>query len=144
MKTQSKQSHVTWDCTYHVVIVPKYRKKILYGQCRKRVGEILRELARHKEVEVVEGNAVIDHIHIVLRIPPRNSVAEILGYMKGKSAIRIHFENGKRNPLSQKSFWSRGYCVSTVGIDEETIKKYVQDQWKHDKYIDGPQLDLKW
>lgn len=104
----------------------------------------MRELARHKEVEVVEGNAVIDHIHIVLRIPPRNSVAEILGYMKGKSAIRIHFENGKRNPLSQKSFWSRGYCVSTVGIDEETIKKYVQDQWKHDKYIDGPQLDLKW
>ncbi len=144
MNTPKKQSHVVWNCTYHVVIVPKYRKKVLYEDTRQRVGEIIRELASYKEVEVVEGNACPDHIHMVLRIPPKHSVSAMMGYLKGKSAIRIHLEKGRRKPLTQKAFWSRGFFVSTVGIDEEMIKKYVKEQWKHDKYIDGPQLDLYW
>ena len=140
-----QQSHVTWKCEYHLVIVPKYRKKSLYGPVRQRTGQIIRELAKRKGVEVIEGNACPDHIHLVLSIPPRSSVAEIIGFIKGKSAIRLHYEFGKkRGNLQQKSFWSRGYFVSTVGINREQIIKYVQDQWKKDKFIDGPQLDLSW
>lgn len=145
MSTQEAQSHVQWKCEYHVVIVPKYRKKVLYGQVKKRTGELLRELLGRKGVVVVEGNACPDHIHMVLSIPPRISIAEVMGYMKGKSAIRLHQEFGKRrNSIQQKSFWSRGYFVSTVGLDREAIIKYVQEQWKHDTYNDGPQLDLHW
>ena len=141
---QEQQSHVTWKCEYHVVIVPKYRKRALYGPVRKRTGEIMRELAKRKGVEVIEGNATPDHIHMVLSIPPRASVAEVMGFLKGKSAIRLHLEFGKKGNLQQKSFWSRGYYVSTVGINREEIIKYVQDQWKKSKFIDGPQLDLYW
>ena len=140
-----QQSHVTWKCEYHLVIVPKYRKKALYGPVRKRAGQIIRELAKRKGVEMIEGNACPDHIHMVLSIPPRLSVAEVVGFIKGKSAIRLHYEFGKKHGnLQQKSFWSRGYFVSTVGIDREQIIKYVQDQWKKDKFIDGPPLDLYW
>lgn len=140
-----QQSHVTWKCEYHLVITPKYRKKTLYGPVRKRAGEIIRELAKRKGVDVIEGNACPDHIHMVLSIPPSISVAGVIGFIKGKSAIRLHYEFGKRRGnLQQKSFWSRGYFVSTVGIDRETIIKYVQDQWKKDKFNDGPQLDLYW
>jgi putative transposase len=145
MKDYQSAGHVKWDCTYHIVIIPKYRKRVLFGDVRQRVGQIIRELAKRKDVEVVKGNALPDHIHMILKIPPRYSVAEIMGFLKGKSAIRAHTEfSKKRRPLAQKSFWSRGYCVSTVGIDIEVIKKYVQDQWKKDKYNDGPQLDLHW
>jgi putative transposase len=106
---------------------------------------MMRELAKRKGVEVIEGNACPDHIHLVLSIPPRASVAQIIGFMKGKSAIRLHMEFGRNhNNLQQKSFWSRGYYVSTVGINREQIIKYVQDQWKRDKFIDGPELDLYW
>ena len=98
-----QQSHVTWKCEYHVVIVPKYRKKTLYGPVRKRAGQIMRELAKRKGVEVIEGNACPDHIHLVLSIPPRASVAQIIGFMKGKSAIRLHLEFGRNhNNLQQK------------------------------------------
>ncbi len=143
--THQQQSHVTWKCEYHVVIVPKYRKKTLYGPVRQRAGQIIRELAKRKGVEVIEGNACPDHIHLVLSIPPRISVSAIMGFIKGKSAIRLHYEFSKKhNNLQQKSFWSRGYFVSTVGIDREQIIKYVQDQWKKDKFIDGPELDLYW
>ena len=138
-------SHVVWECTYHVVIVPKYRKRVLYGPVRKRIGEILRELAKQKGIEIVKGNVCPDHVHIVLSIPPKYSVAHVLGFMKGKSAIRIHCEfSRKKMVLMQKSFWSRGYFVRTVGIDKEVVKKYVEDQWKKDKFNDGPQLDLSW
>lgn len=138
------QEHVAWECTYHVVITPKYRKRVLYGPVRVRIGKMMRELAQRKGIEVVEGNACPDHMHIVLRIPPKYSVAHVMGFLKGKSAIQMHLEFGKRRNLTQKSFWSRGYCVSTVGINEEVIKKYVQDQWKKDKFNDGPELDLHW
>jgi putative transposase len=146
MRSFTTQSHTVWDCKYHVVIVPKYRKKILYGHTRQRIGQIIRKLAEQRKIEILEGHAMIDHMHMVLRIPPRESVADVIGFLKGKSAIRAHYEFGKRKaPTQQKNFWSRGYFVSTVGIDEETIRNYVRNQDEQDKYEDGsPQLDLFW
>ena len=144
MSSFESQSHVVWDCKYHVVIVPKYRKKILYGPVRVQIGKIIRELAKQKEVEVLEGNACPDHMHMVLKIPPKHSVAYIMGFLKGKSAIRSHNVFSKKRAVTQKAFWSRGYFVNTVGVDEEIIRKYVQDQWKNDKFFDGDQLDLRW
>lgn len=145
MNQVKSEGHVVWDCVYHVVIVPKYRKKVLYGPVRKRIGEILRELAKQKGVEMIKGNACPDHIHMVMAIPPKYSVAHVMGYLKGKSAIRMHLEFGKRKMiLVQKSFWSRGYFVRTVGLDEEMIKKYVEEQWKRDKFDDGGELDSVW
>ena len=133
-----------WDCKYHIVIVPKYRKKVLYGTARVEIGTIIRELAKQKEVEVIEGTACPDHMHMILSIPPKHSVAYIMGFLKGKSAIRAHNTFARKRSASQKSFWSRGYFVSTVGIDEDIIRKYVQDQWKNDQFFDGPELDLHW
>lgn len=145
MNFLNKQSHVVWECKYHVVIVPKYRKKVLFGNTRKRIGQIIRELAQQKGIEVIEGNACPDHIHMLLSIPPKYSVAHVMGYLKGKSAIRSYLEfSHKKITLLQKSFWSRGYFVRTVGIDTEVVKKYIQDQWKKDRFIDGDQLDLNW
>lgn len=138
------QSHVRWECNYHVVIVPKYRKRALYGQIRSRLREILRELAKRKGVEIVEGNVMPDHVHMMLSIPPRYSVARILGYMKGKSAIWLHNEFGKRRSVTQKTFWSTGYFVRTVGLDQKMVQRYIQDQEKKDKREDGDQLDLGW
>ena len=127
------------------MIVPKYRKKILYGAVRVQVVKIIRELSKQKETEVLEGNACPDHIHLLLSIPPKYSVAHVMGFLKGKSAIRIHQQCSKRKQGGpQKSFWSRGYFVSTVGQDPDAIRKYIQDQWKNDQFFDGPQLDLYW
>lgn len=144
MRSFESQSHVVWDCKYHVVIVPKYRKKILYGSVRVQIGKIIRELAKQKEVEVLEGNACPDHIHLVLKIPPKHSVAYIMGFLKGKSAIRAHNVFSRKRALTQKCFWSRGYFVNTVGVDEDIIRKYVQDQWKNDQFFDGSEMDLHW
>ena len=144
MSSFESQSHVVWDCTYHVVIVPKYRKKMLYGPIRVQIGKILRELAKQIEVQVLEGNACPDHIHLVLKIPPKHSVAYVMGFLKGKSAIKIHNTFSRKRLLTQKSFWSRGYFVNTVGVDKDTILKYVQDQWKNDQFFDGPEMDLHW
>ena len=137
-------SHVKWECKYHVIITPKYRKKVLYGQVRKRVGEIIRLLAKQKQVEVIKGHAMPDHIHMALSIPPKYSVAIIIGFLKGKSALWLHREFGKIRGTCAKNFWSRGYFVSTIGLDEEMIKKYIQNQDKKDKDADGNQLDLGW
>lgn len=131
-------SHVRWDCKYHVVIVPKYRQKRLYGKFRRRVGNILKELCEQKGVELLEGHLMPDHIHMCLRIPPKFSVAFFLGFLKGKSAIRIHREVLKVKKVTGLHFWSRGYCVSTVGLDEDTIRKYIRDQDKQEKH----QLEL--
>jgi len=139
------QKHVKWDCTYHVVITPKYRKKVLYDKKKQRIGEIIRELSKQREVEIVAGNARPDHIHMIMRIPPKHSVAFAMGFLKGKSAIKMHQEFCKiKRALGQKSFWSRGYFVSTVGINRAAVEKYVKEQRKRDKYIDGDQLDLNW
>ncbi len=134
MKEWQSQAHVKWECKYHVVIIPKYRKKAIYGKLRQQIGEILRQLCRQKEIELLEGHAQADHVHMLLSVPPRYSIAMTVGYLKGKSAIRIHREYGKaRGSLLGRSFWSRGYCVSTVGFNEEAVRQYIQDQENREK-----------
>ena len=131
-----KLYYVKWDCNYHVVIaiVPKYRKKVLYGRLRGEVGKIIRQLCRQKEVELIEGHAMPDHIHLVLSVPPKYSIAMVLGYLKGKSAIHIHRTiHGIKQGFTGRHFWSLGYCVSTVGLNEEMIRAYVRDQEHLDK-----------
>jgi len=131
MTDWKSQAHVKWECKYHVVILPKYRKKVLYGKVRRKIVEILRELCRQKGIELEEGNAMPDHIHMLLSVPPKYSIAMSIGYLKGKSAIRVHRELLKtKGTLFGRSFWARGYCVSTVGLDERQIRQYVREQEK--------------
>ena len=133
MKDWQSQSHVKWECKYHVVILPKYRKKDNFKTNRRKIGLILRELCRQKGIEILEGNAAVDHIHLLLSIPPKFSVAMTIGYLKGKSAVRINREIERvTGTLFGRSYWSRGYCVSTVGLDESRIRKYIQEQEKHE------------
>ena len=122
-------SHVRWDCKYHIVIVPKYRQRLLYGKTKQRVGEIIRDLCRHRGINLLEGHAMPDHVHMCLSIPPKYSIASTIGYIKGKSAVRIHRAMGNKR-VTGLHFWSTGYCVSTVGLDEETIKEYIRNQEK--------------
>jgi putative transposase len=134
-------SHVRWECKYHVVIIPKFRKKVLYGQLKARVGRILRELCDQRGVGLVEGKAMSDHVHMCLSIPPKFSVAHTVGFLKGKSAVRIHREILKERRMTGLHFWATGYCVSTVGLDEDRIRKYIREQ---DKLESGQgDLDLK-
>ena len=134
MKDWQSQAHVKWECKYHVVIVPKYRKKQQFGKLRKEIGRIMRDLCRQKDIQLLEGNAASDHIHMLLSVQPKYSIAMTIGYLKGKSAIRIHRELMRtEGTLFGRSFWSRGYCVSTVGMDELFIRKYIQEQEKHDR-----------
>ncbi len=126
-------SHVRWECKYHVIIVPKYRKRVLYGKIRRRVGEILRDLCRQRGIEMVEGHLMPDHIHMCLSVPPKFSIAFAIGFLKGKSAVRIHRQVLRNKRVTGLHFWSRGYCVSTVGLDEATIRKYIRDQDKLEK-----------
>jgi len=129
MKDWKSQAHVKWECKYHVVILPKYRKKVLYGKVRHRIGEILRELCRQKGVELEEGKLMPDHIHMLPSVPPKYSFAMTMGYLKGKSAVRIHRELLKtKGTLFGRTFWARGYCVSTVGLDEQQIRQYIKEQ----------------
>ena len=127
-------AHVRWDCKYHVVVVPKYWEKAFYGRLRQQIGKLLRELCRRKATELLEGNAMPDHVHMLLSIPPKYSVAMTIGYLKGKSAIRINRElKQTKGTLFGRSFWVRGYCVSTVGFNEATIREYIRDQEKLQK-----------
>lgn len=124
-------SHVRWDCKYHVVIVPKFRQRVLYGRVKKRAGEILRDLCRQRGVELLEGHLMPDHVHMYLRVPPKFSIIFVIGFLKGKSAVRIHSSMSNKR-VTGSHFWSRGYCVSTVGLDEATIRKYIREQEKHE------------
>ncbi len=134
MKEWQSSAHVKWECKYHIVIVPKYRKKVMYGRTRKEIGKIVRQLCRQKDVELVEGHAMPDHIHLVLSFPPKHSIAMVVGYLKGKSAIHIHRKMlGVKKGFTGKHFWSRGYCVSTVGLDETMIRAYVRNQEELDR-----------
>jgi len=134
MKDWQSQTHVKWDCKYHIVIVPKYRQRVFFGRQRSQIGSILRDLCRQKDVELVKGNAQPDHIHLLLRIPPKYSVAMTVGYLKGKSAVRIHRELIRTSgTIFGRSFWSRGYCVNTVGLDEAMIRRYIEEQDKHER-----------
>jgi putative transposase len=140
MTTSSYESlsHSKWDCKYHVVFVPKYRKKAMYGEIRGFLRRILHDLATQKGCEIVSGNLVQDHIHMLIRIPPKYSVAELVGYLKGKSAIAVarQFGGRKRN-FNGESFWARGYSVSTVGYDQENIRAYIKKQ----EQLDGQGFD---
>ena len=121
-------SHVRWDCKYHIVFVPKYRKKVMYGKFRQKVGEVLRNLCWQRGVELLEGHAMPDHIHLCLAIPPQFSVSAVIGFLKGKSAVRIHRGLLGQRRLTGLHFWAQGYCVSTVGLDERTIREYIRRQ----------------
>ena len=135
MQDWKSQAHVRWECKYHVVILPKYRKKALYGKLRKEIGKILRELCGYKGIDLEEGKAMADHIHMLLSIPPKYSIAMTIGYLKAKSAIRIHRGLMKmKGTLYGRSFWSRGYFVSTVGLDEAEIRQYIIEQDKLQKH----------
>lgn len=139
MHDWSSLSHVRWECKYHVVIVPKYRKKVLYGGMRKQVGEIIRELCRQKGVELLEGHLLSDHIHMCLSVPPKLSIAFTIGFLKGKSAVGIHREILNKRRITGLHFWARGYCVSTVGLDEKVVRKYIREQ----EAIDKRQMELE-
>ena len=134
-------SHSVWDCKYHVVFIPKYRKKRIYGEIRRELGEVFRRLARQKESEIVEGHLMGDHVHMLISIPPKYAVAQVIGYIKGKSAIHIArtFGGRKRNFVGHH-FWARGYFASTVGRDEKVIREYIRKQEKEDKRQDQLQL----
>ena len=132
MHDWKSQNHVKWDCKYHIIFIPKYRRKVLYGTLRAKVGTIIRELCQQKGVELVEGKAMSDHIHLCLSIPPKYSVAHVVGYVKGKSAIRIHRELLSEKRMTGLHFWAKGYCVSTIGYDEDAIRRYIREQEEYD------------
>ena len=130
-------SHTAWECKYHVVFIPKCRRKTLYGQLRVHLGEVFRKLASQKESRVEEGHLMPDHVHMLLSIPPKHAVSQVVGFIKGKSAIhlaRVYGER-KRNFVGQH-FWARGYFVSTVGSDESVIREYIRKQEKEDERLD--------
>lgn len=134
-------NHTKWECKYHLIWIPKYRKKILYGHLRRYLTDVLHELARHRESKIHKGHLKGDHVHMLISIPPKYSVSQVVGYIKGKSAIHIarNYSGRKRNFTGQ-SFWARGYYVSTVGRDEETIREYIRRHENLDKKFD--QLSL--
>jgi putative transposase len=136
MERYESLHHTKWECKYHLVWIPKSRKKVLYAQLRKDLGQILRGLAKQKESDVVEGTLKADHVHMVISIPPKYSVSQVVGYVKGKSAIWVARTTGRNRNFVGQNFWARGYCVSTVGLDEETIREYVRSQEEADKKLD--------
>ncbi|MBF0416396.1 MAG: IS200/IS605 family transposase [Magnetococcales bacterium] len=141
MRDWQSQTHVRWYCRYHLVFVPKYRHKVIFGDLRKRIGVILRELCQFQGVELIEGHALPDHIHLLVSIPPKYSVANTVGMLKGKSAIRIHREFlGRKRNFNGFHFWARGYCVSTVGFEEGVIKEYIRKQEQEEKRQEQLQL----
>ena len=129
--------HTKWECKYHVVWIPKYRRKVLYGQLRRHLGDLLHGLARQKESQILEGHLCMDHIHMLISVPPKYSVSQVVGYLKGKSAIHIaRTYLGQRRNFNGMHFWARGFFVSTVGADEETVRNYIQTQEKDDQRLD--------
>jgi putative transposase len=141
MSDYKSLSHSVWDCKYHVVFIPKYRKKQIFGQLREHLGEVFRELARRRECTVLEGHLMPDHVHMLLSIPPKYSVAQVIGYIKGKAAIHVArtYMGHRRNFVGQH-FWARGYFVSTVGRDEHVIREYIKHQEAEDRRLDQMKL----
>jgi len=134
-------SHTKWECKYHVVFIPKYRRKVLYGELRQHLGDVFRKLALQKESRIEEGHLMLDHVHMMISIPPKYAVSQVVGFIKGKSAIHLARTYGerKRNFVRQH-FWARGYFVSSVGRDEAAIREYIKNQEQEDKRLD--QLNL--
>ena len=141
VKQFKRLAHAVWQCKYHVVWCPKYRYRILRGELGKTVRDIIRQLCEWKKIEILEGNIQIDHIHLVLEIPPKYSISEAVGFLKGKSAIKLfdfHLELKRR--YWGRHFWAKGYCVSTVGLDEVQIRNYVRYQIHKDKQAEQTKL----
>jgi putative transposase len=126
-------SHTSWNCKYHLIFVPKFRKKVIYGKIREALKEILHELARQKDSKIIEGHLLLDHVHMLISIPPKHSVSSVVGFMKGKSAIAVAKMSGKQRNFNGENFWARGYAVSTIGYDLEAIRKYIKEQEDSDK-----------
>ncbi len=127
-------SHAKWECKYHVVFIPKYRKKAIYGELRKNLGKVFRTLAGQRESYIEEGHLMADHVHIMISIPPKYAVAQVVGYIKGKSAIHIaRTYTGRRRNFVGQHFWARGYFVSTVGRDEEVVREYIRNQEREEQ-----------
>lgn len=130
-------SHTRWMCKYHIVFIPKYRRKAIYGQYRSDLQEIIRTLCRYKGVEILEGHMMPDHVHLLLSIPPKMSVSSFMGYLKGKSALMMFDKHANlKYKYGNRHFWAEGYYVSTVGLNEATIRKYIEEQEKHDIALD--------
>ena len=133
--------HTRWECKYHVVFIPKCRRKTLFGGIRNYLGDVFRELARERESRIEEGHLMPDHVHMLISIPPKYSVAQVIGYIKGKSAISIARSHmGRRRNFVGYSFWARGYFVSTVGRDETVIREYIKKQEDEDRRLDQLQM----
>ena len=130
-------SHTKWLCKYHIVFTPKYRRKIIYNQYRESIKEIIKSLCKYKGVEIMEGHLMADHVHMLVSIPPKYSISSIMGYLKDKSALMIFDKHANlKYKFGNRYFWSEGYYVSTVGLNEATIAKYIREQEKHDIAID--------
>ena len=138
---ESSLSHTKWNCMYHIVFIPKYRRKAIYGKLRKDIGVYLRRLCNYKNVEIIEAHACIDHIHMLVKISPTLSISQFMGFLKGKSALMI-FDNhaNLKYKYGQRTFWAKGYYVSTVGLNKQTIKKYIQNQELEDKISDSKNI----
>ena len=141
MDDPSSIAHTKWDCKYHVVFIPKCRRKALFKELRTHLGEVFRKLTEQKECRIEEGHLLADHVHMLISIPPKYSVSQVIGYIKGKSTIHIaRTFLGKHRNFTGQHFWARGYFVSTVGRDEETIRKYIRHQEEEDKRIEQLQM----
>ena len=130
-------AHTKWNCKYHIIFIPKYRRKVMYGEVRKDIREIKRTLCGYKEVEIVEGNVCVDHVHLCVKIPPKLSISDFMGYLKGKSALMIFDTHPEIRTKGDRHIWANGYYVDTVGRNEETIIEYIKNQYEHDKQKDN-------
>jgi putative transposase len=141
MNNYQSLAHTKWECKYHVVWIPKYRRKKLFGELRKELGPVLRELAKQKGSEIIEGKFLVDHVHILIAIPPKYAVSQVIGYIKGKSAIHIARNyGGRRKNFTGEHFWARGYFVSTVGLDEGVVRQYIKQQEDEDRRLEQLRL----
>ena len=145
MKDTGSLSHTKWECKYHVVFIPKYRRKAIYKELRQYLREVFHELARQKECRIKEGHLCSDHVHMLISIPPKYSVSQVVGFLKGKSAIAIARNyGGKRKNFVGQHFWARGYYVSTIGREEATVRQYIQRQEAEDQRVEQMRLSDEW
>ena len=131
-------SHTRWNCKYHIVFIPKYRRKEIYGKIRTDIGQIIRQLCAYKDVEIIEAHAMSDHIHMLVRIPPKIAVSNFMGYLKGKSSLMIFERHANlKYKYGNRNFWAKGFSVSTVGLDAKKVQEYIRDQEKEDMIQDN-------
>ena len=134
----SSLSHTRWNCKYHIVFIPKYRRKEIYGKLRADIAQILKQLCVYKNVELIEGHAMSDHIHMLVRIPPKLAVSSFMGYLKGKSSLMIFEKDANlKYKYGNRNFWAKGYYVSTVGLNAKVVQEYIQNQEKEDMMQDN-------